>query len=371
MKFSVYKNDLLDALKPVAKCAALKPQTPILSGVKIVAGDGKVTLTATDFNVAAQAVIPANVEMDGEVCVSARYLLEIVNKISDEVITFDADENKLNVSSGGTNFDVPIFNAQEFPTTKFATEPAFKVRSALLKEMLTKTIFAVDKGAAGRPLFEGVNIFTKPTDGGVLLQALATNTHRIAAFFGGHVSCDNAPDFNVVVPVNALYTILAELGGGEEPVTIVPDGQTLIFHVNNLRLKTRLIEGEFPPVDRVLYPDTENQMYCNTGELKNAVETAKVVSKHGEYNAVTLKITNGAINVVADSNECGNFSTYVEAQATADLEIAFNADYLSDFLKTVGTRKVCMRFNGKHDPVQLFGENEDDRYIYVVTPVRV
>ena len=42
MKFFIYTQDLIDALRPVVKSAAVKLMKPILAGVKITADGSKV-----------------------------------------------------------------------------------------------------------------------------------------------------------------------------------------------------------------------------------------------------------------------------------------------------------------------------------------
>ena len=42
MKFFIYTQDLIDALRPVVKCAAAKPMKPILVDMKLTADGSKV-----------------------------------------------------------------------------------------------------------------------------------------------------------------------------------------------------------------------------------------------------------------------------------------------------------------------------------------
>lgn len=371
MKFSVYTRDLLDALKPVVKCAAIKPMTPILTAVKITADDRNITFEATDHNVAASSKIPANVETDGAVCVNARYLLEVVNKLPGEVTTFFAAEKFLEVTSEGSTFDLLIFNVQDFPTPRFPTEPMIPVSKMLFKEMLSKTLFAVAKDE-DRPVFKGVNLATKKTpEGAKVIQALATDTKRIAAFLGCYVRGDDTPDFNIVVPVNPLRTILAELDDDPEcPVYLIPGEHFLAVKFNNFCFKTRLIDGEFPPTDKVIFFDTQGQATFFTKEFKSVIDRAKVVAKQSDYKVVILKISEDTITVTAENETCGRFSQTVEATCNGEIIIGFNFDYLSDFLNAVGTTKVNLRFNEKYDSIKMIGVGDED-YLYVVTPVRL
>lgn len=372
MKFSVYTNDIREALKPVVKCAAAKPMTPILAGVKIVAEGGDVSLAATDFNVAALTKIPANVEVEGEVCVSAKYLFSAINKITDDVTTFFATENSLEVSSGGSKFTLLVFDPKDFPRIEFPQGDVLKVRATLFKDVARKTLFAVSK-EEDRPIFKGVNIQTKFVPGnGAILQAYATNTHRMAAYLGGMIPSDSAPEMNVIVPAQALRNIAAELGDDDENyISIVHDGNRLSFHFDNIFYKTRLIDGEFPPIDRVLDVPEDNTAVFYTKEMKAAIDAANIIAKESEYKSVHLRLHENCIEVAADSNDCGKFSATIEAQCSKELEIAFNVSYLLDFLSVINCTRTCLCFTDHYNPVLMrdFGDAQGN-YVYVVTPVR-
>ena len=377
MKFACYTKDLLDDLKNVAKCADPKPMTPILSAVKITADDEhkRLILEATNFKVAAQAIIPANIEVGGAVCVNARYLLEVVSKLTDEVVTFTLEGNALHVDCAGSHFQLLTFDAKEFPTPKFAEEPELNVRAAVLKDMISKTIFAVEKTDNSRPMFKGVNFVAKRADNGYIFQAYATNTHRIACYLGGGIPThdSNVDGFNVIIPSDFLRMINAAVGNNPDNfVRIISEAQKVTFKFNNVRYSTRIIEGEFPPLGRILDdPTRAGTAIFNTKELKNALEQAKLVAKNAEYNQVILQISEDRIEVTADSCDCGNFSKTIEAKCDADLKIGFNVDYLLEYLGAAACNKIRMKYGDKVTPIELTDADSPDEYIYIATPVRM
>lgn len=376
MKFACYTKDLLDDLKNVAKCADPKPQTPILSAVKITADDERkrLVLEATNFRVAAQVFIPANIEAGGAVCVNARYLLEVVSKLTEEVVTFTLEGNALNVDCAGSHFQLLTFDAQEFPTPKFAEEPVLNVRAAVLKDMIGKTIFAVNKDDY-RPVFKGVNFVAKRTDGGYVFQAYATNTHRIACYLGRGIPIhdSNVDGFNVIIPPDFLSMINSAVDGNADNfIRIIPEAQKVTFKFDNVRYGTRIIEGEFPPLGRILDdPTRTGTAIFNTAELKAALEQAKLVAKNAEYNQVILQLSEDRIEITADSPDCGNFSKSVDAKCDADLKIGFNIDYLLEYLSTAHCSKIRMKYAGQFDPIEMADPDNSDEYIYVATPVRM
>lgn len=375
MNFHVYTKDLLDCLKTVAKCADPKSQTPILSAVKISADNGKITAEATNFKLAAQVVIPANVEMSGVVCVNARYLLEVVNKLPEDVSTFTLEGNALHVSSGSQHFNLLTFDAKDFPSPKFATEPTLDIRAAVFKDVLSKTIFAVSK-EDDRPTFKGVNFKLKPAgEVGYSLQAFSTNTHRIACFLRGSVPKrgSGVDELDIIIPPDALRWVDAAVSNNPDSfITLIPDGNALTFKFDNVLFKTRLIEGEFPPLGRILDdPTRDGTAFFNPLELKTALDAAKLVAKTADYNMTRLRFSENRIEIFAESSDRGNFSTTVEAQCNRDVEIGFNTDYLLDYLGAAHCSKVRMKYGDKVSPIEMTDADIPDDFVYVVTPVRI
>lgn len=375
MKFAIYTKDLLDGLKVVAKCADPKPMTPILSAVKISADGGIVTLEATNLKLAARTVLPVHIEDGGTVCVNARYLLEVVNKLPEDTATFTLEGNSLHVNSGGRHFNLLTFDAEDFPSTTFNTEPKLEILIPVFKDILRKTIFAVST-EDDRPIFKGVN-FNLKTLGkvGYRLQAFSTNTHRIACYLGGTLPKRDSDigEFNIIIPPDALRMVNAAISNDPDDfLRLVLNEQTLTFKFNNVWIKTRLIEGEFPPVDKLL-DDTNRTATAtfNTLELKAALDAAKLVAKANEYNMTRLRLSENQIEVSATSHDRGDFATTIEAHCDSDIEIGFNTDYLLDYLGAADCSKVCMKYGDNVTSIKMSDSDVPDEFVYIVTPVRI
>ena len=363
MKFICYVNDLKDAAKLVTKCSDPKPNTPILAAVKITANDG-VTFDATNFTVTTQIHVPANVEVTGSVCVNAQLFANIINKVADETITFYTTENQLLIQSGASNFKLLTFNAEEFPTTTFDDSDVTQVRAFLLKKLIRQTIFAASKDN-DRPIFKGVNFVAENTK----LTAVATNAARLAI--------DDVPlhaclkDFNAIVPNDSLK-ILADIlpTTVDELVTISTDNRTITFAIDDIKFKTRLIEGEFPSWGKALEVESNFDVTINPKEILRAINRVNIIGRDSEYNAIVFNFCNGLLDISAQSDRLGSAKEYLEVgNFDGELTIAFAANYLTDMLAAVENSKLRVKLAGKVDPATFV--DDDSHFVYVVTPVRI
>ena len=94
MNFTCSKKDLAEALQIVLKAVSSKPQMPILSGVYMKAEGSTLELQGNDFEIGIITRIPVNTEVPGEIVVVGKYLQEIVQKLSGEVVSFSHDESQ-------------------------------------------------------------------------------------------------------------------------------------------------------------------------------------------------------------------------------------------------------------------------------------
>lgn len=364
MKFICYRKDLSEVLKNVIRAAAVKPMTPILSGIYIKAEGDNLELQANDYTVGIIARIPVKTEVAGEVVVSAKRLADFVAKFQDDMISADDSNGSLQIRSGNSNVELLTMDANDFPKVKSpdSVTNRIKMQESVLKDLLCKTAFAVSVDES-RPVFTGVMFDIKDN----ILSLVATDTYRIS------LAKTRVVDFDwtnsVVVPAKALNIVANTLNDDATPVEFKIDSKHATFDLPNYTITVRLLEGEFPSYDRVLLKGSTTQAVLNAKDFKRALELVNVMAKENEHNTVKLNIASGGINISSTSPNIGNADSSVDAQITGDdLSIAFNAAYVSDFLKLTDGQ-INIRFNDRYSPAEFTAVDDDD-FIYIVTPVR-
>lgn len=367
MKFSCYKKDLADALKAVMPAVAVKPQTPVLSGVYLKAEGSVLEVQGNNYTNGVIAKIPVNVEDAGEVVVGGKKFQEFVAKLPDRTLTCSVENNALHVESGGANVTLLTMPVADFPQVKLLDDGhEFKIHAGALSDLIRKTVFATDNSVGARPIFTGVNFDFKDN----CLTCVATNTHRLA-LAKTQLGIDNTP-FSFVAPAVALNAVLSRINpkAPGDFVTVAFTGRYISFTFDNVYMTARLLEGQFPPYDRIIPTDSTTSVTVNVAEFKETVELVALMAKENEYNHVKLNITADSITISADSREIGDAVKTIAATVEGDeLVIAFNASYLVHVLRVAGSEKIDIAFNDPFSPA-LVTVPGDDNFKYVVTPVR-
>ena len=366
MKFCCYKSDLKEAVQFAMRAVANKPQTPVLSGIYIKTEGTMLELQSNNFSVGIAAKIPVNVEVPGATVVSGKKFMEFVRNMPDDTITIEESENVLSLKSGGATVDLLTMSPDDFPKVEtLGSETGFKIKAGSLKNLIRRTVFSVARGN-DRPLFTGCCFEIKDNE----IISTATNAHRLAQYKENLVG--EYPSCKFVVPAETLSGILSRLDGvaADDFIEVNYNVQKVSFMFESVLVTSRLLAGEFPPVDKVIPKETATQIEVATAELKAAADFVSLMSKETEYNTVKFVIDDYGLEVSANSPEAGGAVKNVEAKFSGeDLEIAFNVDYITDALKVVDSPKLKLEFNDRFSPMLLI-EPDNPNFIYVATPVR-
>ena len=366
MKFSCYKNDLTEALQFAIRAVAVKPMTPILAGIYLKAEGSMLEIQANNFSTGIITRIPVNTEVAGEVVVIGKRFQEFVRNMPDDTITFSDADNTLSIESGGANVELLTMTASDFPKVKTPeTDHSFKIRTTALRNLIRRTIFAVGKDN-DRPIFAGCCFEIK----GDTLSVIATNTHRLA--LAKEKLGETYEDCSFVVPADTLRGIMLRIDPNdvENYITINYSVRYLTFTFDNVFVNSRLIEGQFPPYERVIPPSSTTNVKVDTADFRRAVEFVALMTKESEYNTVKFTFNDGGIEISSNSPEIGDAVQIVEAEIDGeDMEISFNGSYIIDALKVIESKQLNIALNDKFSPA-AFTEPDNDNYIYIATPVR-
>ena len=368
MKIICSTQKLNKATQIIQKALPTKAVSPILTGIFINAYDNKIELQATDYEIGISCIIDAEVVEEGKIIVPGNYFANLVRRLSGETIEISKsnEENKIIISSGVYETDLLSMNPDDYPVlNKLAVSNFIKIKDEILKDLIKKTVFACSNDES-RPIFTGVLIDVK----GQEISFVATNTHRLA-LRRFESETDNG-NFSMVIPGKVLREIeKINVTDLPEDVMINWKNRQMSVRFGDIYIESRLIEGNFPDYKRVVPESFSKEAKFKTSDLLGAVERVSLLFKEGEYNVIRLNIDAGKIVVTSNNPEMGKAKEIVLCNNTeGQIEIAFNARYLIDILKNVESENTIIKLNSSVSPACIKPEN-DENYIYVVTPIRV
>ena len=373
MKIVCSKRDLQAALIAASKALPAKAQTPILNGIYIATVNNMLEIHATDFSTGIVARIPADIESEGSTVINGKSITEIVGKLSGNIVTISTEEEEGMATFKCDAVTFSIFtiegDAEDFP--KVITQDyhnSFFIQNDVLKRLITHSTFATADEKDGRPVFQGCSITVEEDK----ITFVATNTHRLAVV-KDKIEYGIVGEAKLIVPSSAMNDVLGILNASNEDTGVKIDfsDKNIAFTINNIFMTCRLIDGTFPPHDKVIPASCETFATLDIDEFAAAINRVEIIAKQSENNTVKLKFDSEGLELSATSYETGRVVEHILAEVDGpDIEIAFNLRYIQEFLRISSSHaEVRIGMNESLSPAD-FRIPIDDSFIYIITPVR-
>lgn len=369
MKFICYKDTILKAINSVVKAVASKTTMPILEGILIQTNENQIKLTTYDLEIGIEYVMECEVKQQGSTVVNAIMFSEIIRKLPDTEIKIEVNENNLLViECEGSLYKLATMNPDEFPELpKIEVENAIQIEQNTLKNMIRKTIFAVST-EENRPIFTGCLFEVKENK----LHVVAVDGFRLAwrsSYLNVHSN-----NFSAVIPGKTLNEVNKIILDSFEPIKIGISKNQALFEMDNCKIVTRVLDGEFLNYSNVIPKNWDTRVRVNRINLQNCFERISLISsstteKEKKYPVKIFvdigKITISCTNQTGDAKE----EIYVATEGK-NLEAGFNPKYFLDALKAIDDEEIYVDFGSNISPCVIRPVDEGE-YTYMILPIRL
>lgn len=358
------KEELAGKLSVAGRAASAKSTIQILSHVLLTAEEGRCELAATDMELSLRVPLAATVEQTGSV-VLPRLAGDIVRSMADGPVTLEhrANEGVVSLSGGGSSFTLNCLQASDFPELPSDEGAGLSVPADVLVEAIDRVARAASRDET-RPVLTGVLLRLAP-DG---MTMVATDSYRLAV----RQTPLDAPPADVreaIVPARALSEVARLVGvvKADAVEIVLGEGQALM-RVGDLRLTSRVIEGQFPD-HRQLVPDTfEHDVAFDRQELLGVLTRIGVLAQRS--TPVRLAFEEGSVTISASSDQVGEGRESLPVAFAGDgLEMGFNVEFLRAGVESVAGDEVRLGLISPLRPGLLRGAGDD--YRYLLMPIRL
>lgn len=369
MKIVCYKDKILKAINSVVKAVASKTTMPILEGILIQTNDNEIKLTTYDLEIGIEYVMECDIKEQGSTVVNAIMFSEIIRKLPDTEIHISINEkNLLEIECEGSLYKLATMNPEEFPELpRIEVENSIELEQNTLKNMIRKTIFAVSTEDS-RPIFTGCLFEIENNK----LSLVAVDGFRLAlrSIFLNKQS----NNFNAVIPGKTLNEVNKILLDSFDSVKIGISKNQALFEIDNCKIVTRILDGEFLNYKNVIPNDWETRVRINKNNIQDSFERISLISsstveKEKKY-PVKVNVDIGKI-MISCTNQTGDAKEelYVTTEGK-NLEAGFNPKYFLDSLKAIEDEEVYIEFGTSISPC-LVKSVENNEYVYMILPIRL
>ena len=374
MKFKADRATLMKSLAHVQNVVEKRNTIPILANVLLAVRDGKLTIAATDLEIALLEEVAAQTMRDGAITVPAATLYEIVRRQPDHVeieLDHPGGDAPLALRAGRYATSLVGLSVEEFPKLDAGNlSHQFVLSAQELRGLIDRTRFAISTEET-RYYLNGIFLHAAEGDSGPVLRAVATDGHRLA-----RVEEPLPPGAKgmpgVIIPRKTVTELRKLLDEVSSEVDVALSETRIQFTIGTMRLTSKLIDGTFPDYDRVIPRGNDKVLRVEKKDFNDAVGRVSAISAE-RHRPVKLSLAKDLLVISASSPEQGTASEELGAELidyqSGPLEIGFQARYLSDVTDQI-RGKVEFVFADGAAPT-LVRDQDDQSAVYVLMPMRV
>jgi len=367
MEAEVSQERLTKALNIVSRVAAsTRAALPVLSNILIRAEDKKLTLTATNLELATVHSLGAKIYKEDTITVPAKLLAEFVSNLPRGVdVGMAAKDNKLTIKAGQYKSMMNGIVADDFPELPKIDEKkavTFRLGVEDFKAAIQEVVVASSNDTT-RPALTGVYFNTHK---GALYIA-ATDGYRLAErkFIEKVVS-----EVFTIVPTTSLQEVLRSITDDVEEIEILFDDAQVRFRLGEIEITSKIIDGNFPDYRQLIPKKTDVVVELGKEELVRMTKAAALFARDSGGSVVCeTKKTNKRFSISAVASELGENTSYLETEVSEDGKVVLNSRFLMDALNAIGEEVLSFGFSGKLSPVVIRNTKNKD-YTHIIMPLK-
>lgn len=370
MKIICKQEKLVHALNIVSKAISPSSTLGITRGILLkTEGDMQISLSATDIQIAITTETDAIVTEHGGIVVSARLFIDLIRKLPSGDILIAADEkNIVSIKTETSDYELQGIEEEEFPRIE-GEEGGKKIslEKGLLKELIDGVCFAASADES-RGIITGVLFEIQSGE----LAMVALDGYRVA--IKREELPDISEDLKIVIPARMMREtgkILSEAEGDDEETVVLEIGEKRAkLYVEGTTVRMNLLEGDYIKYRDVVPKDNKISLRLNRKDLQSAVERASMFRTDGKNSFVRFSVAEKTLTVSSRADEGRAKETIFVEKEGEDVEIGFDAKFVSDVLKVIWEEEIRLEFNTSVSPC-LIKPLEGQRFEYLILPVRL
>ena len=368
MKFEVLRESIKRALAVVLPAVATKSTLPVLYNILLTANNDGLTLAGTNLETSISTSIGAKTDAYGSTTLPGKLLNELIGGLPNVPIAFELNERNQETTITAPGFKTTIkgIEADEYPAlATTGGDVAFSM--PVVDWHVVASVVAPRAASDAQPVLSGVHIAGKS---GVIFEATTQ-------YYLGRKTFDlDMVDVDTIIPASSL-TMARKVFSGDEDVSfsMVNSGNLALLSDGVTKLTSRVIDGQYPDLDRIIPMRYTTRLVVPAGELLAALKLARPFAE-ASSNIVRLDVAeigdmSGKLGIAATAAAIGQHSASLDVIASGQpTQIALNVNYLIEAVSACGAGELAIELQSSNHPAILKPVG-DESMLQLVMPMTV
>lgn len=363
MTISLEKDILLSALQASSRFSTSHSLTTGLSnGCLCVLDTNTLTIHTTNLNDFYRTTLDVSSEEKATFYVENRKLIEFLPLISDKKIELSLSDTHLSIKTADSSTSFPVVLNPEFPPIPSLETPLVSLPREFFSDM-KKILYSASKDES-KPVLNG--IYCSFTEKQVV--CVTTDGFRLSIAQGAPVEgllC------SFILSARFCSEMLSLAKDSENISMALDDQRNMVwFSFGKTTLVTRIIDGQFPPYEKVVPESHTTRIVLSSAELEQDMKRIGIFARD---------LSN--IVICTFSKEAATFTTKKSSSSPAtvshrpvsfegtDVKIAFNYRFILEYLTSISDEEVSILLGTPLSPV-LFSSSKDTSLKHIIMPLR-
>ena len=372
MEFNIKRDVFSVGIQKTLGIVEKKTTMPILSNLLLRAGPNRITIMATDREIGLVADYEAEVLREGEITLSARKLHEMVREIQGETLHVIKNEKDVVIlTCNKAIYRIPGIPADDYPVVADQEDiPFYKVKGAILKELIRKTAFAMSNDEM-RKILCGVLMETEKVGETFCIRMVATDGHRLSMMKMDTGEKDfMTMEKSVIIPRKGLVEIRRLVEDEPGDVFLGVRQGMCIVKTDHTLLKVSLIDGEYPDYRRVIPAEKGVILGIEKDKILHTLRRMSVISSE-RYNGVIMTLAEDKIVLNSNNPDVGEANDEIDVVYVGEgKSVGYNVTYLADAIDVIDEERITFEIGEGMKPgiVRAVG---NENYFCIVMPLKL
>jgi len=333
-----------------------------IQGILIEIKKNTLHLYSTNLSFYFHSFIKTETEQNQSFIIEPKNIIDFLSLLPAGRIELETKEKKVIIKQNNRKGEFSLIEEQDFPRPPKIEEKQQTLKTEFLIKNLPLILFSASNDMA-RPVLTGVNFLVENDQ----ILMVSTDGFRLSLL---KIKKEiDIPSF--IVPASFLEEILNFIKKEKEVKFFYSAEEKMIkFQINDLEFYSRLIEGDFPPFEKVIPQKAPITVEVEKDEFLRNIKLVAIFAR--EYsNVVILKIKKDKIifQPKADSEEKEIAIQEAKIIGEEEIKVAFNYKFLLDLLNHLQGKDLLIELVRKDAPVVFKIKNNPD-FLHIIMPVR-
>ncbi|MDA1316683.1 MAG: DNA polymerase III subunit beta [bacterium] len=362
MKITLDKEGFLSKIKIAQEFTANRlTSTQALQGVYLSNEGKELHIYSTDLNSYFHSIIPADEVPTLHAIIEPKKIIEFVQLLDAGDIDITIEKQNVTIQQKKTKGAFPCIIAEDFPQPPQPGEQIEQAETSLISKNLSKLLFAASSDDA-RPVLTGVNVVSE--EGAVVF--VTTDGFRLSIV--KEKQTGTIP--SMIIPADFLRKVSGYIKESKSVTFSFSKKERVVrLSDNQMDFYTSLIDGEFPPYERVLPDSKVTTIVLQKDELIRNTKLISVFAR--DYSYVVQYDFGDSMLRISPKKEANDENTTTQDVTIEGppQKVSFNYRYVLDFLNSVDGEEIIIEILRPDAPI-VFKSSKDKTYTHIIMPVR-